>query len=254
MGSALQAQTGALTAGTAAGVPGAQVSVAITASNSTGMDGFSFGLAHDAAVVTVNAINFGAALDSDQGGIDPAVLLTNLNPAGGSGLTVGMLLDLSPPLAQLPPGTDQPVLSIDYTISATAAAGASSTITFVETLGAPAVETLLVLDGAQVGPTLTSGLVSVIQNPFLRGDCNQDGATNLVDVVSCLRKLFNIDPATTCARADDINDNGILEVADASYLLQFLFNAGTAIPAPVGTCGIDSTTDTLSCDSHVACP
>ena len=254
VGSIANAQTGSLTAGSASGVPGAAISVPVLLSNDTPLDGFSLGLAHDPAIVSVTALNLGSALDSTQGGIDPTVVLPNTAPAGGSGITIGLVLDLSPPFVQLPVGSDHEVLVVDYVIEATAAVGSSTTLEFVENLGLPAVETILVLDGGEAVPTLANGSVTVIQNQFLRGDCNQDGNTNLVDVVSCLRKLFGIDPASTCQRADDVNDNGILEVADASFLLQFLFNGGAPVPAPASGCGDDPTADGLTCDSHAFCP
>ena len=54
----------------------------------------------------------------------------------------------------------------------------------------------------------------------------------------------------------DINDDGDVDIADATFLLAWLFGAEPKVPppAPYPDCGSDPTGDELACDGHAACP
>ena len=52
-------------------------------------------------------------------------------------------------------------------------------------------------------------------------------------------------PAPICQDAADLNDDGILDLADPIYGLSYLFEAGYAIPEPGWPCGMDPTSDAL---------
>ncbi|MEE2889491.1 MAG: dockerin type I repeat-containing protein [Planctomycetota bacterium] len=83
---------------------------------------------------------------------------------------------------------------------------------------------------------------------FRRGDVNSDGARNIADAIFMLGFLFTSGPAPACDDAADVNDDGAVNIADAIYLLGFLFTGGPDAPAPGDNCGIDPTdTDTLDC-------
>jgi hypothetical protein len=58
-----------------------------------------------------------------------------------------------------------------------------------------------------------------------------------------------------CDQSADLEDNGALEVADAIYLLNYLFLHGEAPKSPFGTCGPDPAPgqDPLACDSYPPC-
>jgi hypothetical protein len=60
--------------------------------------------------------------------------------------------------------------------------------------------------------------------------------------------LFTNGTAPGCFDAADVNDDGAVNIADAIYLLGFLFTGGPDAPAPGDNCGIDPTgTDALDC-------
>lgn len=103
--------------------------------------------------------------------------------------------------------------------------------------------------------TVLPRFTTVVGDPpqFLRGDTNQDGAVDIADPVELLGQLFS-GISTTCVEASDANDDGARDVADAVYLLSALFAGGTVPPTPYLICGIDPTTDLLSCTFHSACP
>lgn len=93
---------------------------------------------------------------------------------------------------------------------------------------------------------------------FQRGDCNNDSAKNIADPVRLLNFLFP--PVTPpvpldCDSACDANDDGSLNIADAVAMLNVLFPTGPPIAwlAP-DQCGVDPTTDTLTCAAYSNCP
>ena len=103
-----------------------------------------------------------------------------------------------------------------------------------------------------------SGELSIVYDfvtslPFVRGDVNGDGATDVADVVTLLGSLFTDGPDLPCLSAADANDSGVVDIADGIYVLSLLFSAGDPIPPPVGACGLDPTPDALDCATPPTC-
>ncbi len=65
--------------------------------------------------------------------------------------------------------------------------------------------------------------------------------------------LFIGGTAPNCKDAADADDNGVLEIIDAVYLLNFLFLGGLAPAEPFPTCGPDPTPEGLGCKSFAPC-
>ena len=89
---------------------------------------------------------------------------------------------------------------------------------------------------------------------FIRGECNGDDSISIADAIFLLGFLFNSGPAPTCQDACDINDDSGIDIGDGVYLLAYLFSGAAAPPAPFPDCGIDPTADALECDAFAACP
>ena len=88
--------------------------------------------------------------------------------------------------------------------------------------------------------------------PFERGDANADGTVDISDPIFILGALFGGNPGPDCDKSADVNDNGAIDVSDAVYLLHFL--AGSrAPPPPTIECGVDPTSDALTCAEFGAC-
>ncbi len=90
---------------------------------------------------------------------------------------------------------------------------------------------------------------------FSRGDCNNDGGTDIADAVFLLSNiLFPTGTPTipACADACDGNDDGVSDIADAIAVLSALF-AGGVLPAPT-SCDVDPTIDSLDCGTFDNCP
>jgi hypothetical protein len=79
---------------------------------------------------------------------------------------------------------------------------------------------------------------------FLRGDVNDDGLVNIADPVRLLSYLFADGAAPTCQDAADGNDDGDLNIADPIAILSYLFANGPLSP-PGETCGVDPKDDDL---------
>jgi L-ascorbate metabolism protein UlaG (beta-lactamase superfamily) len=90
------------------------------------------------------------------------------------------------------------------------------------------------------------------QQPYVRGDVNLDGGTDVSDAVGMLHCLF-AGASCDCADATDVNDDGARDVSDPIDLLEYLFLGGPAPPPPGPTCGIDPTADALDCSSFPPC-
>ncbi len=90
---------------------------------------------------------------------------------------------------------------------------------------------------------------------FVRSDCNADDATNIADAVFVLEYLFARGPTPPCLDAADANDDEGINVADAVYILQYIFLGGARPPPPFPACGPDSTQDqeTLDCLGFEPC-
>ncbi len=89
--------------------------------------------------------------------------------------------------------------------------------------------------------------------PFSRGDANADGDINIADAVFLLNYLFAGGEIPPCLDAVDANDDGKLSIADAVKVLYSLFGGIGPLPEPSSGCGIDPTLDELDCQEFPPC-
>ena len=83
---------------------------------------------------------------------------------------------------------------------------------------------------------------------FVRGDANHDRELNIADASYLLNYLFREGEEPQCFDAADVNDDGGVDISDTTKLLFVLFD-GEKMPAPFPGEGIDSTPDDLGCDA-----
>jgi hypothetical protein len=179
------------------------------------------------------------------------------------GITLGIVVDLQPDgdvFTTLPKCTSNQQIAIASFMckQPPAGAGATADISLDGTLGSPAREIVVDVDGTTLDPAVGAAVsvtlvCEVGGTPFIRGDTNQDGRLTVSDAVAIAKALFNqgskLDMINACKKSADVNDDGNFDSADPIYLLNYLFKSGTAIPAPTGTCGQDPTADDLNCDA-----
>ena len=93
--------------------------------------------------------------------------------------------------------------------------------------------------------------------PFRRGDCNNDGAVDIADASCILNWLFIGGATPQCLAATNTNgDAEETNIADATYLLNHLFLGGPPLPAPYPACGSSELPAdiALGCAEYTACP
>lgn len=76
---------------------------------------------------------------------------------------------------------------------------------------------------------------------FVRGDFEQNGKIDLGDPVGILFELFVTGLCAPCLDAGDADDDGLLQLTDAIYLLSYLFLGGLPPRAPFPEAGLDPT-------------
>ena len=108
----------------------------------------------------------------------------------------------------------------------------------------------LTVDGAVVTTDCT-------RQGFRRGDVNQDEAVTQYDAYTILQYLFLGLAEPRCLEACDVDDNGVVSLTDAVYLISYAFFpdfTGLAPPPPLRECGQDPTPDSLTCKAYLPCP
>jgi hypothetical protein len=97
------------------------------------------------------------------------------------------------------------------------------------------------LSGARLGAT-----------DFIRGDANGDGTVSLSDVHKIVSWLFRGQAAPGCLDSADTDDDGALNLTDATKLLNFLALASPPPAPPFPNAGSDTTPSGLTCESAAA--
>lgn len=245
------------------GAPGEMVEVAVELVNLLPIEGFSFGLSHDRSIATLAGIEIGASLVALHGGDGPDFVSTNLNPDGGIGGTVGVLFSRTAPFEQLQPtdaAAPHELVVMTYAISALSQDGTAGELAFTSELGSPPIAAIACLDGVSRSPSFQPGLLTVDGDPlppmggFVRADVNQDGVIDIADGIFLFSYLFAGGPAPRCDDAADGNDDGEVSIADGVYVISFITSGGPAPTPPSGMCAIDPTDDPLGCAEFTACP
>ncbi|MGE3164086.1 MAG: dockerin type I repeat-containing protein [Planctomycetota bacterium] len=79
---------------------------------------------------------------------------------------------------------------------------------------------------------------------FIRGDVDLNGVVDSADY-TLLENIVKGNATASCPDAADVNDDGLVDGADASHLLAHLSNPTAALPDPFPACGRDPTMDVL---------
>ncbi len=102
---------------------------------------------------------------------------------------------------------------------------------------------------ADIGADETDVIVT-----FIRGDGNDDGMVDIADPSYTLIYLFGVNGPSVCLDAQDSNDDGVVNIADPVHELGWLFTLGPPPPPPFPNCGSDPTADGLDCLDYTFCP
>ena len=217
--------------------------------------GFSFGIANDPGMVSATTWTSSAVLEGLNSSSGPDFIDINFY---SDGVTVGCVYSFAN-TAILEFTSDTPMGSIDYDTVPSGLignnTGATTALSWSGSLGSPSVVNIVVVNGQAMVAALNNGTVTLTPSTggFIRGDINDDSVINIADAVSMLAGLFT-GGAINCDDAADCNDDGSVNIADAVYELANLFSGGPAMPAPTApTCGPDPTSDSLDCATYTSC-
>ena len=183
------------------------------------------------------------------------------NDGDGRELVAGILMDALPPFEnQQLPTTSEPLLiaCVDAEVDGGAICGDSFSIDFCDGIngnGMVDINNMAVIEYQSIQDFLLVGAdYEIIPVPaFLRGDCNTDTKVDLADAATVIATEFQGYDAL-CLDACDSNDDGIINLADSVYLLNFLFSFGNPTPDPGPySSGVDPSEDALDCALPAAC-
>lgn len=178
-------------------------------------------------------------------------------------ISVAASFDFGPPFdgQVLPAGTDRTLLRFPVTVDPSLILDdcVNLELANVELTTGETYDNFLIVDGGMnsIFGVLSGGEICVGTSPgFRRGDANNDGIANIADAVFVITYIFAGGAEPTCFDAADLNDDGINNVADAIYGIQYFFTGGSPPPAPGPlTCGDDPTMDSISCQFYGgSCP
>ena len=193
--------------------------------------GFSMGLGNGPEV-GATALNLSLGFDAD-------FAESNLS---AEGWTLGVVYSFTGGQT-LTFGSPSEIISVDYATGGSMAGdetGTTVALNWTDDLGSPAVVNLMVVDGGSFAANKEDGSISlnpVITVDFIRGDSNSDGIVNIADAVWIIYELFLNGPATTCPIASDSNNDGFGDLADATFIIMYRFMEGAAPAAPFPDCG-----------------
>jgi len=88
---------------------------------------------------------------------------------------------------------------------------------------------------------------------FVRGDADEDGDVDADDLATWTELvLLGLGRIPPCEDRLDVNDDGVIDIADGNFLALALEPGGPAIPPPFPEIGPDLTDDALPCESEVS--
>lgn len=97
-------------------------------------------------------------------------------------------------------------------------------------------------------------VVLILEEPFRRGDANDDGRVNIADPVMVFDRLFVSGGELACADAADANDDGKVDLTDGILTLEVLFGNGPPLAAPgPASCGEDPSAEAQGCYAYLTC-
>lgn len=82
---------------------------------------------------------------------------------------------------------------------------------------------------------------------LVRGDVNQDGSIDAEDYALIRDRILLGSRIVDCEEASDVNDDGEVNMADVTYLIQMVNNNGPVPPEPFNVVDVDRDEDGLTC-------
>ena len=221
----------------------------VLGTHSAYLQGFQIAVEFDGLILDMSEISLSG---TQAEALAPEFIISQVNMAGAdSTMFIAVIFDTLPPFdgRMMNPGSNQTLCTLDYTVNFGFPMGTSTELRFAEGIGDPPITTMYAIEGGfSEFPYRIHGTVNISEAPqflFVRGDANYNQSVNIADAIFLLDYLFTSGEASVCPDAVDSNDDGQINIGDAIYLLNFLFSSGETIPYPYPGYGIDPTADDL---------
>jgi len=228
--------------------------VEVMASNASNVQGFSTVVSFDPTLLQCAGVD---VIDTITEAVGVEFVEEIIENTGGYAI-LGVLLDIIPPFqGQVIPvtGFDLPIANYRFDISDQVQGEVFTPIRFEDGLGTPAIENIFVVGNQSIQPEKTDTFLRVVGLvDFLRGDADRNLELGLPDIIINFLYVTNTlatcptCPEVDCTSALDVNDNGLVDLADGIYLGSHLYLAGPPPPPPYPTEGPDPTPDGLTCE------
>ena len=212
------------------------------------IQGFSYGVAHDTAVLEILSATGKGALNV----IAPAAWTATKIAQDKLGFIQSMVLTFEYPPIELPVRDNLKLAIAKYRVLAVPVS--DSKLRFTNGLrppGSPEFVIVFSIAGWAKYPKTVDNAVIGGSNPlskFSRGDANGDGSISLADAIVSLQNVFLSQLVLfDCEDMLDANDDGVLDISDPVFLLNYLFRSGPPLPGPFKRCGQDGESDALRC-------
>lgn len=224
--------------------------------SSLGVEGFSLGIAHSPqSIIDLDEINL---LETVTASLAETVIIDiggnpNLEQEGGA---IDVILDSMAPFdGQVIPEGEFIICNFVYSSEIDSEDTIHAELTFLDqTFGDPPVFNSVIIGGVPVTPILIDEpfTVAPFDVPFIRGDCNSDGLFDVADAIYIINFLFQSGPEAVCEEACNVNGTGsaMADVSDAIYIFDYQFFDGPPPPSPFPGCG--SVVD-ADCNGFPAC-
>jgi hypothetical protein len=183
----------------------------------------------------------------------------------GRQIIIGVLIDALPPFdGQTAPPTffPQEIGRFDFYAPEDIDCSRCYPITFCNQIngnGSVVLSNKVVIDNESIDPAgYYNGQVCAPANAlFVRGDANNDGLFDVADPIFMLNYLFLNSAEPPCPDAADADNDGLLNITDPVFMVLYIFGIGVAPPYPFPDCGLESYPDIDGLDCQVlspACP
>ncbi|MGE4618440.1 MAG: hypothetical protein AAEJ04_01375, partial [Planctomycetota bacterium] len=218
--------------------------------------GFSMGLGHDANYLEATSVSLTGPVAALDGGNGPGFAEHSLY---SDGWTLGIVYSF---VGAETISFDAPATVVEITYQTNAGTltgdetGTTTTLSWIDTLGSPAVTNVMVVSGTSIGATPSDGAISlepVSVTAYLRSDANADNRSDVADAIWMLSEQFLNGPANNCAGAKDANGDGSYNVADPTWVINYQFTDGPPPPAPFPDCGVSANQTPEDCLEYPGC-
>ncbi len=229
------------------GGAGGRVRVPVMLDTARAVSGWSFSVCHDPSALNVVGVVLGE--DAASAGMGGSPDFFSFHRYGGAWDTA-VVIDVFAGY-YMEPGDDYELAIAEYEVLGEP--GAVTELTFCDHPGMASGATTVSYWGTRSAlPVQQAGSITVSRR-FTRGDANADGSMNIADAIFVLSYLFADGPAPPCLEAAETNDDNLMDLADGVYVLQHLFVSAPPPPTPFPECGVDATNGALPCRRFPPC-